>query len=126
MSTHKEILFEKTGLSKSELKKEKIGILVRATLPVILSENLISDLEILKLQDHSYSKLTFDLNYPVLKRNQPKISLEQNRTVSGYTRYYASIYKNNSSEFLICSEWYERNQEYYINWLKRKIDLNTH
>jgi hypothetical protein len=121
MSEKKQLLIEIVGLSKNELKDKKIGILVRSTLPIILSENMISDLEISKLQDTNYSKLTFDLNYPVLKKYQPKLSLEQNRTVSNYTRYYANTFKNNNTDYLICSEWYERSIEQYINWLKRKI-----
>ena len=121
MNEEKKILLEIIGLPEKELKKNKIGILVRSTLPILLTENLLSESEIKKLQEATYSKLTFDMNYPVLKKINPKLSLEENRMVNYYTRYYAGIYENDNGEYLISSEWYERNLEYYIKWLKRKV-----
>ncbi|UMB60647.1 hypothetical protein MHL31_00195 [Lutibacter sp. A80] len=105
----------------SELKKLKIGIMVRATLPLILKLELITDLEIERLQKSDYSKMTFDLNYPVLKKVDEKISIVENRTIGKYTRYYAKPQKNKNSHYLITSEWYDLNQEDYIRWLKRKV-----
>jgi hypothetical protein len=69
-----------------EIKKIKIGLLVRSTMPLILGYNLISDLEIIKLTKQDYSKITFDINYPVLKLVNNNKSIYENRLVSGYPR----------------------------------------
>lgn len=42
---------------------------MRDTLPVILSENLISEIEVQKIQKDDHSKLYFDVNYPIIKEN---------------------------------------------------------
>ncbi len=105
-----------------ELKTKKIGSLVRSTIPTILKRNLISQSEIQKLQEDAYSKFTFDLNYPVLKKLNEKLTILENRTINGYPRYYADPIENNNIKYLYTSEWYERNQEDYIKWLKRKVE----
>lgn len=94
---------------------------MRATLPLILELKLISELEIEKLQNSDYSKMIFNLNYPVLKKVDENRSIIESRTVSGYTRYYAKNHINKNSDYLITSEWYDRNQEGFILWLKRKV-----
>lgn len=105
----------------SELNKLKIGILVRATLPQILESELISEIEVRKLTQEDYSKMIFDMNYPVLKKVDENKSIKENRTVGDYTRYYAEPYEFKNFRYLISSEWYDRNQEEYIRWLKRKV-----
>ena len=103
------------------LKKEKIGILVRNTLPEILKEGLITESEIQKLQKEAYSDLTFDVKYPVLKKVNPNISILENRTVNGYTRYYSEPVGNNGISYLITSELYEKSIEGYLKWLIRRV-----
>ena len=105
----------------AELKKLKIGILVRNTLPEILKENLISESEIQKLQKEAYSDFTFEVKYPVLKKVNPNISILENRTINNYTRYYSDPIESNGEYYLITSEWYERSLEDYIRWLKRRV-----
>lgn len=117
----KEKLAEILETPTNQLNKLKIGMLVRATLPLILELELIADVEIEKLQSSEYSKMTFDLNYPILKKVDEKRSIAENRTIGEYTRYYAQAQKNKNSNYLITSEWYDRNQEDYIRWLKRKV-----
>jgi len=123
MNRKKELLFEIIRTSENELKKEKIGELVRATLPIILSENLITEIEIKKLQEYDYSKLSLDMNYPVLKKIDQTLSILENRMIKDHTRYYSGVFENGENEYLISSEWYERNLEDYIKWLKRKVEL---
>lgn len=123
MSNQKEKLFEIIKLSENELKKEKIGLLVRATLPIILSEKLITDIEIANLTKEAYSKSILDINYPVLRKYNDKKSLIENRMVNDYSRYYAIIFSNGESQYLISSEWYERSVIPYIKWLKRKVKI---
>jgi hypothetical protein len=124
MNRKKELLFEIIRLSENELKKEKIGELVRATLPIILSENLITEIEIKKLQESDYCKLSLDMNYPILKKVDRTLTILENRMIKDHTRYYAGVFENGENEYLISSEWYERNLENYIKWLKRKVKLD--
>lgn len=105
----------------SELIKLKIGLLVRATLPKILELELITETEVKKMTESDYSKMVFDMNYPVLKVVDESIPILDNRTIGDYTRYYAESYYFKNSRYLISSEWYDRNQEDYIRWLKRKV-----
>ncbi|MAM29802.1 MAG: hypothetical protein CMC13_12330 [Flavobacteriaceae bacterium] len=117
--TIKEIIKHPT----SELLQVKIGKLVRTTLPIILFYSLITELEVKKLQQDEYCKLTLDMNYPILKKVDPNISILENRTVNGHTRYYSKPVKFIDDNYLISSEWYERNLEYYVRWLKRKVNI---
>ena len=111
-------------LPNNELKKLKIGYLVRNTLPEILQNELITDFEVEKLLNQDYSKMVFDLNFSVLRKVNPKLSILENRTVGEYTRYYAFTVKYKNHEYLISSEWYESNLVPYINWLKRKVSFS--
>ena len=124
MNSKKDSLFEIINSPENLLKRMKIGELVRATLPIILVENLISEIEINNLLEDKYSKFTFDMNYPVLRKVNPKITILENRKINDYTRYYAGIYGNGVTQYLISSEWYERNIVDYIKWLKRKVKEN--
>ncbi|MCK0191560.1 hypothetical protein [Arenibacter sp. F20364] len=117
----KEELYEIIRAPFSELNKLKIGMLVRATLPEILELELISEMEVKKMAQDNYSKIFFNLNYPVLKLVDENLSINENRTIGEYTRYYAAPIKYKNSRYLITSEWYDRNQEEYIKWFKNKV-----
>ena len=119
----KEKLAEIINTSYAEFNKLKIGALVRATLPQILEFELISETEVKKLTEEDSRPMIFDMNYPVLKRVNEKLTILQNRTVGDYTRYYATPYQFKDSRYLVSSEWYDRNQEEYIRWLKRKVKV---
>nr|WP_315151453.1 hypothetical protein [uncultured Flavobacterium sp.] len=121
MSNQKEKLFEIISYSENELKKVKIGLLVRNTLPIILSEKLISEIEINNLIKDAYSKTILDVNYPVLREYNKNKSLNENRMVNDHSRYYADYFEYGDKKYLICSEWYERSVVPYIKWLKRKV-----
>lgn len=116
-------VFEFVNSPFSELNKLKIGILVRATLPQILESELISEIEVKKLMEVDYSKMIFDMNYPVLKKVDENLSIKENRMIGDYTRYYSDPYDYKNFRYLISSEWYDRNQEGYIRWMKRKVKL---
>ena len=120
----KEELNKIINLSSSQLMELRIGMLVRATLPQVLELELISELEVQKLTKDDYSNMIFDMNYPVLRLVDENFSITENRTIGDYTRYYADPYIYNNSKYLICSEWYDRNQEGYIRWLKRKVQID--
>lgn len=117
-------LIQLVSAPTNELKKLKVGFLVRNTLPGILQMELITDFEVEKLQNQDYSKMVLDMNFSVLRKLNPKISILENRTVGEYTRYYAFTVKYKNQEYLVSSEWYESNLEPYINWLKRKVNFS--
>lgn len=119
----KEKLSEIINSPISELNKLKIGLLVRATLPQILDMELLSEMEVKKMTEDGYSKMSFDMNYPILKKVEENISIKDNRMVGDHTRYYADPFVYKGSRYLISSEWYDRNQEDYIRWLKRKVRI---
>ena len=108
----------------SELNKLRIGLLVRTTLPQVLELELISEIEVKKMTEDDYSKMIFNMNYPVLKLIDEKISINENRLVGEYTRYYVEPVAYCDSRYLISSEWYVQNQEDYIRWLKRKVQID--
>lgn len=114
-------LYEIINSSTSELNNMKIGILVRSTMPEILTSEKISELEVHKLTTEDYSKMIFDMNYPVLKLVDEKKSIKENRMVGNYTRYYAFPYFYMGKQYLISSEWYDHSHESYTKWLKRKV-----
>jgi hypothetical protein len=120
----KETLSEIIKTPYAKLITGKVGELVRATLPQILELELISELEVKKMTEQDFSKLVFDMNYPVLRIVNENLSILENRSIGEYTRYYAQPHSYKGSRYLISSEWYDRNQEGYIRWLKRKVKLD--
>lgn len=103
----KDKLFEIIEAPFIALNALKIGILVRATLPQVLEMELISESEIKKLQNPEYSKMIFDMNYPILREIDENLSILENRKEEGYTRYYADPVICGKSKYLITSEWYD-------------------
>jgi hypothetical protein len=120
----KESLKKIIQLPLTELNKLRIGLLVRTTLPQVLELELISEIEVKKMTEDDYSKMIFNMNYPVLKLIDEKISINENRLVGEYTRYYVEPVAYCDSRYLISSEWYVQNQEDYIRWLKRKVQID--
>ena len=120
----KESLKKIIQLPLTALNKLRIGLLVRTTLLQVLELELISEIEVKKMTEDDYSKMIFNMNYPVLKLIDEKISINENRLVGEYTRYYVEPVAYCDSRYLISSEWYVQNQEDYIRWLKRKVQID--
>lgn len=95
----------------------KIGTLVRTTLPELLTTKIISQSELLNLQNEQYCKENFGVNYPILRKINPNLSIKENRMVGDYTRYYAFTTKFKGDSYLITSEWFDRNKSLYLVWL---------
>lgn len=72
----KTTLLDLVKTPKSELQKMKVGVLVRSTLPELLTTHLLSEHEVMQLQKLDYSKQVFDMNYPILKKVNPNLSLK--------------------------------------------------
>lgn len=96
------------------LNEMKIGVLVRSTLTKMLNNHEISKEEIELMQTPIYSKETFDIQYPVLR----KASLSNGQKV---LRYWAGAVESYGEKYFICSEWYEvpqnNDRPYFMKWL---------
>jgi mitochondrial fission protein ELM1 len=62
----------------------KIGILVNTTFKKLVASQSLSNKMIVLLQDERYSKNTFDINFPFLKKIDWGTSLSDQRKVNGY------------------------------------------
>jgi len=98
-------------------KDLKIGALVRLSLPKLIQGNLLNEEEVRNLQSKSYSKNTFNMNYAILKKVDPSLSKLENRREEGYSRYYSFTIHYKNDEYLVTSEWFERNKPQYVLWL---------
>lgn len=101
-----------------DYKDIKIGALVRLSLPKLLQNGSLDDEMIKNLQESDFSKETFDMNYPILKKIDHSKSKMENRYVGGYTRYYSFVTSYKGFDYLISSEWYDRNKAKYVLWLE--------
>lgn len=97
---------------------KKIGILVRTTIKKMISAHLLSPEKIKFLQDESYCKNTFDLNYPFLKKIVLNEPLSEQRKINGYDRYWAEDIMIHNERYWICNDWYERNKPKFIRWVQ--------
>ena len=100
---------------KEQVSKIPIGKYVRVKLKEVIDKGLIDKKELEKLQDSSYSKTTFDIQYPLLL----KVEKEEGRRPGRYWKDLVTIGKD---KFYVCSEWYERkdnnDRPYFEKWFK--------
>jgi hypothetical protein len=96
------------------LKEMKIGVLVRSVLTAMLQNHEISKDEIELMQTERYSKDTFHIQYPLLR----KASLSNGEKV---LRYWAGAIEAYGERYFICSEWFEVPQNndrlFFMKWL---------
>lgn len=103
----------------------KIGVLVRDTFPRVAKSGILTEDDLIKLQDEKYCKNTFDLNYSFLRKVKHGQNLGEQRLVNHYPRYYAKPITINGASYFVTSEWYDRNKSYYIKWLAAKgLEVN--
>ena len=107
--------------ANKNLIESKIGEIIKKFMPYILENNLISENEIKNLENPIYSKDTFNVNYPILKRYDKSIPKKDNIKLNGGPRYYSKPIKYNSTEFFLTNHWYDYYKENFIDWMKRKI-----
>lgn len=93
----------------------KIGVLVKNQLKNILEQRWWSEQEFLDFFDESYSKTTFDINYPLLSLYRFDDKL--------YPRYYKYPLLVNAKECYLCSQWYEGSREKLLDFLNQYENL---
>jgi|688.fasta_scaffold466041_2 hypothetical protein len=97
----------------TSIQSSRIGAYVRDTLPKVISA--IDQYELARLQRFDYSKETFDIQYPFLRKklvNETKIK-----------RYWKTPLRIHGNYYFVCSEWFETAQNndrpYYETWLRK-------
>lgn len=91
-----------------------IGKLVQGTFKRLFANGKLSKEEISRLLDEEYSKSTFDINYPVLKRKVDDLKTDRNgNDKHGYPRYYADTY---DEEYLLCMQWVSKQENAFTKW----------
>lgn len=129
---------QNSGLSKSTVKIKKIpaefkgseeikiGALVRFSFERLIADELLTEREVEQLQRLDYSKKTFNLTYPVLKKVDPILSLTEQRNINGRPRFYADPYLIYGYEYLLCNHWVENlSRSYFDAWLRRIDETNV-
>ncbi|MFD1773231.1 hypothetical protein [Paenibacillus rhizophilus] len=103
----------------------KIGALVRSSFERLISNDVLTEQEIERLQRLDYAKRTFNITYPVLKKVDSTISMTEQRNVNGRPRFYADPYKINGTDYLLCNHWVEElSRSYFDAWLRRIDETN--
>lgn len=93
----------------------KIGQLARSTFNRLFSGKKLTQEMLENLQDSTYSKKTFGIPYPILKRIDPnKPTDEQQLDNMGRARYWSQGFFN--GRYLMCSQWFERHRGNLTRW----------
>ena len=124
------MVYRKKGLASSALYKKlpqsviddvfpssesdmKVGKLAQTAIPRIITEGKVSAYELDKMLTLEYSRKAFNLKFPVLALADS--DYEQKR-------YYKSPIVFNSVTYVLCNDWYERNDNnnrpYLEKWIK--------
>jgi len=91
----------------------KIGKLAQTVLKTILEDGKVSEAEVEKLQSSAYSKEVFDLQYPLLVRQDSDYER---------VRYYTKPVKIRGVSYMLCSQWFEvpanNDRPYLMKWIR--------
>ena len=80
---------------------------IRKAMRKLLNQSLLTDIEIIHLQDSKYCRREFDLYHPLLRPDN------QNPDVKGKPRYWT---KETYNGYMVCNDWYPNrrdNSQYY-------------
>lgn len=111
LSAENQLVTEETALEEY-YTEQKIGKLVRSSLVQLLESNKVSAAEIEQLQTKAYSKEIFNLNFPLLVQ----LDGEYDKV-----RYYRDPIVINNIEYVLCSQWFNKDRELLINWIKERL-----
>ena len=96
-----------------------IGVLVRSRLKNTLEQRQWSEQEFYNFFDKSYSKIMFDINYPLLSFE----IFVAGRNGKARVRYYKDSVFVNGKECYLCSQWYEGSRTMVLDFLKQYENL---
>jgi hypothetical protein len=91
---------------------------VRKVMKILLNQNILTDVEIIRLQDAQYCNRELNLNYPLLRLEH------KGPIINGYPRYWT---RETFGGYLVCNDWYPLNPihnhyEYFKQWLYNLAD----
>lgn len=87
--------------------EQSVQDFIKQTLKILFESKLLTNNEILLLQDKNYSQNVFSIEYPLLEKNH--INTIDNK---GHSRYWAK--KNFSvGDFFVCSQWWKQKFDIY-------------
>lgn len=96
-----------------------IGVLVRSRLKNTLEQRQWSEQEFYNFFDKNYSKIMFDINYPLLSFEIYVCG----RSGEARPRYYKDPILVNSKKCYLCSQWFEGSREMVLVFLKQYENL---
>lgn len=99
--------------------KIKIGALVRNEIEKLILSKLLTPEKVHNLCNEKFSKETFGINYPLLKKISHDKPVIDQRLINGYPRYWSKVYIINGERYLLCNDWYERNTLKFKLWVKQ-------
>ncbi len=104
--------------SGTKVPEERVSDLVKGRLIPLLERGGVSEGEVRQLLDFSYSKKTFGMRRPVLKRlgpsENPSLAAKDSK---GHSRYYVTPALVLGERYLVCSQWYRSNKPSLERWL---------
>ena len=95
----------------------KVGKLARVVLRRLLEEGKATEEEVYNMQQADYSKKTFDLQFPLLVREDGKYDS---------VRYYSEPFTIRGEKYKLCSQWFEtsanNDRPYLVRWIENHLD----
>jgi len=121
IKTNTSLSVEKTQNNNVSKKGDvKISQIVKTEFVELLQSSNCSSTLLNNLCDANFSKKVFNVNYPILIEISTPEDLKKRFDKKGCSRYYITEYYFNGKFYLLTSEWYERNKEKLINWIKQE------
>jgi len=107
-------------ISQDKFANKKVGIIAQTIFKALLESGKCDNYIITNLQTENYSKVTFDMNFPILMkiRNDSQIKVKMVDHL-GRPRYYSTPLQIKGETFLLTSQWYDRNKSYLISWINK-------
>ena len=117
------VIVEESTENNEDSYHIKIGKMMKGILTKLIQNGMLSDEELLKLQNPEYSKQIMNLNFPVLKSLlDGQSSDEAKKDAKGYNRYYDAIVQYKNCRYLICSQWVDNlHRESVVEWIRKKM-----
>jgi hypothetical protein len=109
--------------SATGINEIPIAVFVRSTFTDLINQNKLSKEKIYHLCDPRYSKETFMLPYPMLKKLTDETGVSIQRKINGRDRYYTNLIEIHGGKYLLCNHWIEKSRQPYKFWLKRLINI---
>lgn len=119
-SSRRSIIRTEQSIVRDVYSDIKIGALVKSKMVKLLKENQIAVDEIERMTTKEYSKQVFNMGIPVLKEvDEERPISEQRIDDRGYGRYWNFTVLSQGKQYLISSQWYEKqNREEFISWFE--------